>query len=261
MKKFEIPYNFCKESLLGEAYRYKDKIDCVYLPAYYEHSVSTRTECGNYPLDIDTYWEHVDFIKELGLEPSVLFQSGIVSDEIIQMYLNRGIRYFIVRDDNLAIRIKQLNPNTRITASIIKQLTVEDLNTKDLSMYDNIVLDFHLNRLETVKSLPKNHKYILMPNAPCYYDCPKERCMFHWFHGKELDESEVFCVDLYKESCWIPANALHEYDEYIDGYKLQGREMNDYSLLYYMLHYMDDYYQEEACKFPWDLPYHRNQEI
>lgn len=251
-KKFEIPYNFCKEAIVGIAYKYKDKIDTIYIPAFYRHTRVTRIEIDNYPKTEDEYIDHINFLQGLGFDVSILFQGGVVDKSIVDFYLGNNIKSFIVYDDALAIMIKELCPEAKITASITKQLSPMDIKTMDLSMYDRIVLDFRLNDIDIIKDLPKKYKYVLMPNTPCYMDCPKERCQKHWFDGFEFQKGK-FCHELgFCKPAWIDAKDLSVYDDYVELYKLQGREICDYSLLYYMMHYMDEYYASEDIKpFYW----------
>ena len=171
MKKFEIPYNFCKQGL-EDMLKYEnyddiqimwgvDWIDSVYLPAFCEDSQTTRLELKIHPLEWFEYVDHISYIQDKGLSPDVLLQGDKKIDiDTIGKYIDLGIDKFIVKEDANAKLIKDNFPNAMTTASITKMLTVEELKDKDLSMYDRIVLDFRLNDLDVVKSLPKNHKYV-----------------------------------------------------------------------------------------------------
>ena len=243
MKKFEIPYNFCKLDLQTVlASGIKDYIELVYVPAFWEHTQTTRLELERHPLDTDEYIDHIKFIQEHELKVSILLQGEDLSDDIIDFYINLGIDSFIVRSDVLAKRIKDRFPNCEVIASITKILSVNDLMQKDLSMYDKIVLDFRLNDLNIIKCLPRNHKYIVMPNTPCFRDCPKERCLKHWFNGKKYIEDGDFCSNLwFHKPAFIPPEDLRDFDDYVDSYKLQGREYIKYLLPYYILTYIENY--------------------
>lgn len=250
-KKFEIPYNFskhCLKKIVDNHFTEDDWIEFVYIPAYYKHCHTTRLEYGRFPSNIDDYIGHIRFIQSLRLDIAVLLQSEEeLEDSVISFYLNLGVRNFIVKNDNTARRIKQLNPNAKTIASITKLLTLNDILAKDLSMYDKIVLDFRMNDIDIVRKLPKSLHYILMPNSKCCKDTPKERCMTHWgYTNFNFLENEFKCneTSMGVNSAYLTPDQLKYFDEYVDGYKLQGREI-PYDYMYNIIFpYVEDYYND-----------------
>ena len=239
-RKFEIPYNFSKETIL-KLLPYKNIIETVYVPAFKEHCHSTRFEFGLDPSSLEEYLDHLEFLQNQGLPVSILLQEDKLLDRsIIEFYLDRHIDSFIVRNDNTAKLIKNINPNIETIASITKLLTVEEINILDLSMYDKIVLDFRLNDLEIVSKLPIKYKYILMPNTVCSKNANPKMCRLHWDCGDKL-KCNLKCYNPDNPNlATISPQDLHKFDKYICTYKLQGRERRGNDMYEYILPYLTE---------------------
>jgi hypothetical protein len=92
--------------------------------------------------------------------------------DALEKYYNLGIRIFTISEDALAIAAKSRHPEISVTLSITSALTAADIQSRDLSMYDHIVLFYWFSRhLDVVKGLPKKYRYILIPNTDCYWNC------------------------------------------------------------------------------------------
>ena len=243
-KKFEIPYNFSKETI-SKLLPYKNIIETVYIPAYKEHCHSTRFEYGLDPNNLEEYLDHLEFLQNQGLPVSILLQEDRLLDKsIVKFYLDRHINSFIVRNDDTARLIKSIDSSIEIIASITKLLTVEEINTLDLSMYDKIVLDFRLNDLESVSKLPTKYKYILMPNTLCSKNANPKMCRIHWDCGDKL-KCNLKCYNPDNPNlAIISPYDLHKFDKYICTYKLQGRERQGNDMYEYILPYLTEYKRE-----------------
>ena len=130
-------------------------------------------------LTYDEYVLRLKCLQQLGLPLCVLMQRNAPLDAL-ERYYDLGIRMFTISDDSLAIASKSRHPDISVTLSITSALTESDIKSRDLSMYDHIVLFFWFSRhLDTVKTLPKKYRYILIPNTDCYWNCRWHDA--HWF--------------------------------------------------------------------------------
>lgn len=235
LKKYEIPFNFDIEYLnFLEKYIDKDWVEFIFLPAFKEDSSNARSHLegvskswGTYKVP-DTREEYEFYIKSIqksGFKPGVLFQEeNPIKDEILNYYLSLGIDTFVVNSDKLAKRIKSIDKNYKVIASITKTLSAKDLWEKDLSMYDKIVLHFPFNRaLNKIKELPPFYKYSILVNSFCVYNC--ESAHEHWNSTPETS-SKIHCMKSeHKENLiYIPPEYLNLFEPYIDSFKIQGRE-------------------------------------
>ena len=81
---------------------------------------------------------------------------------------------------------------------------------RDFSLYDFVLLYYPFNRrLDALKALaPMKEKLILMPNTLCHVDCPS---MQYWFPDPKHPSL---------------------FDDWVGGYKLQGREYTTDLIMY-----------------------------
>lgn len=239
MKKFEVPYNFdvnLMQSIKDAGYA--DYVELIYSAPFFEdhdgakkfyvHKDSTTTESWR-ELTREEYETRVRAITEHGFKLGILLQHPTqkVTEEIVSYYIGLGAKSFMVSNDQTALTIRKVDPTVEIIASITKKLSVYELLERDLSMYDKIVLYFPYNRaLDTIAMLPKKYKYVLLINCACGYTCPGTH---HWFakadsNGVELSDLNACTSSKRDEMILIMPQDLHYFDEYIDTYKLQGRE-------------------------------------
>lgn len=96
----------------------------------------------------------------------------------------------------------------------------------DFTYYDYIVMFYPFTRsLNILKSFTNlRDKLIIMPNSLCHTDCPGVQ---HWF-AKDVQsfDAEKLCPAYNDESrcTFIYPEHLNLFDDYVVGYKLQGRE-------------------------------------
>ncbi|HOJ64359.1 MAG TPA: hypothetical protein PLE45_08055 [Spirochaetota bacterium] len=230
-KRFEVQYNF--DYKLIDIYQdYKNYISYIYLPPYREDSINSRTVIEstdkNDPLYAPQsrmeYNDHIKYINNAGFNILLLWQdkNNFISEKTIENYTNLGINGFIVANDENAKIIKKYDKNIITVASIVQRLSFNKLKIGDFSYYDYIVLFFPFTRgLDAIKQL-SHLKDKLMPNKICYTECNGVR---HWFATKESIK-ELNCSKLANiENCnLIDPTHLYLFDEFVAGYKLQGRE-------------------------------------
>ena len=232
-KKFEVPYSF-DEDIIPYYTHYSSYINFLFLPPYYEDSINTRTCLQSkikgfsyMPQTREEYEYHLNLIKESGLRFIVLWQDKecIISKEILEYYTKLGACGFIIAKEENARIIKDYDSNLLVLASIVQRLC-KGISTKDFEYYDYCVLYFPFNRsLDAIKQLSElKNKLVVMPNSFCHTDCPGVQ---HWF-AKDMNsfEFEKLCP-AYKDnskSTFIYPEHLYLFDDYVGGYKLQGRE-------------------------------------
>jgi hypothetical protein len=235
MKKVEIGYNFDLELIdyIAEN-RYHEYISGIYtIPFKDDYGVSTRKYLtfSDVQNDRKLYEEHINKITSNNLSIILLLQDQehVLTKEVLEYYVNLGIKKFTVQNDDTAKMIKEYDSNLEIIASITKRLSYNDFMTKVLSMYDKFVLFFPFNRsLDTIKKLPQSYKYILLLNSPCGYTCP---ATFHWFsdcdeNGHEIMPNYPVCQSgIPNQMIQIFYNDMDLFDPYITEYKLVGREV------------------------------------
>lgn len=239
---FEVPYNF-DEKLIKYYQKNKNFINYLYLPPYKDDSANTRTSIQTrnvghcyMPKTREEYEYHLQKINSAGLRFVVLWQvyEKDISIDILNYYSELNTSGFIVANDKHAAFIKGNNPNLLAICSIV-QRTCCNILKKDLSNYDYVILYYTFNRaLDVLKQLQHlKDKLILMPNSLCDVDCPS---VHHWFPSekKPFNPSHDCSMTIeHIERCGIilPEH-LYLFDDYVGGYKLQGREFPTESIKY-----------------------------
>lgn len=228
-KLFEIPWNG-DENLLSEINRSKlaCKVKFVYFPCVKDHGITARAQAQTETED--DFIRIAEYIRSKGFEPCVLMQRDFDINHL-DFYFSRGIRYFTVAEDHVAMEIKNRMPNAYLTASITKNLMPEDYvwyseNRADL--YDIFILKFNFSRsLPDIRNLPKNLKYGIMPNSLCLWNC--RVYLDHWFPSKTKDPNSMIhphCGNLRENldnTMVIRPDDLYLFEPYIDSYKLIDR--------------------------------------
>jgi hypothetical protein len=231
-KLFEVPYNF-DENLIQFYKQNCDKISYLFLPPYKDDMINTRTHIQTHikgqcymPSSREEYERHLSFITEAHLKFVILWQSKEdISIEKIKYYCSLGTTGFTVASNNNAEIIKGYKANLVVISSIVRNICKEISNI-DFHNYDYIVMHFPFNRaLDVLKQLNLiKNKIILMPNTFCHTDCPGIQ---HWFAKTQDDfvpERDCKALRDIEYSAYIYPEHLHIFDNYISGYKLQGRE-------------------------------------
>lgn len=231
---FEVPYNF-DEKLLHFYKKNKSYISYIYLPPFKDDSPNTRTSIQTnipgrcyMPQTRSEYERHLNLISEIGLRFVVLWQLRdlTLSQEMLSYYCNLNTSGFIVANEQNAEIIKKYNSKLLTICSIV-QKSCANIKNKDLSNYDYVVLYYTFNRgLDAIKQLGHiKDKIILMPNSLCDHDCPSTH---HWFPSKDKPfDSKKDCsmsIKTISRCSLIFPEHLYLFDNYVGGYKLQGRE-------------------------------------
>lgn len=231
---FEVPYNF--DSKLVHFYKKNSSyIRYLYIPPYKDDSDNTRTIIQTntvgrcyMPDSRGEYERHLGEICEAGLRFVILWQmpERVISVDTIKYYQGLGSAGFIVANDTSAEVIKSYSTELSVTCSIV-QRTCTDVLRKDFRSYDYVILYYPFNRaLDALKMLGIiKDKIILMPNTLCNVDCPS---MHHWFPAKDrlfdaAKDCPLTASTLAKSGLIFPEH-LRLFDDYVAGYKLQGRE-------------------------------------
>lgn len=235
--KFEVPYNF-NESLILFYKKYASYISFLFLPPYKDDAINTRSSIETkkkgrcyMPQSRDEYEYHLRKIVDAGLHYVVLWQlpDSILSSKTLNYYCSLCVSGFVIGNDENAKIIKDFNPQLLVIGSLIQRLC-ENISKKDLRYYDYVLLYYPFNRsLDAIKQLSHiKNKVVIMPNTFCHIDCPS---IHHWFPSKDrpfvLDRDCLVLKDSlgYTKKCgFIFPEHLCLFDNYIGGYKLQGRE-------------------------------------
>ena len=135
MKQFEVPYNLDPEypEKLLQRPALIPYIDCIYAAAWKDDCENTRfdiTYRDNYPKSYEEYVSRIKALLALGIPVCILAQKK-ANITMIRKYRSLGIHQFILNDDKLAARIKQEYPEVRLSLSITRALTLEELQTGD----------------------------------------------------------------------------------------------------------------------------------
>lgn len=230
-KQYEVPYNFSYDFIpkLSRKRELFPSIRCIYLPAWREDAESTRQDIETreeYPKSYDEYVLRLNCLQQLGLPLCVLMQKNATLD-VLEKYYSLGVHIFTINDDALAIAAKSRHPDISVTLSVTSALTEKDITSRDLSMYNHVVLFFWFARhLDAVKALPDKYRYILIPNTECYWNCRWHDA--HWFatsHDAEMKATSQCrkCIRDMRDTSYIEPENLSYFDPYIDCYKLVDR--------------------------------------
>lgn len=244
-KKFEVPYNF-DESLIAFYGKYAAFINYLYLPPFKEDSTNTRTifetnKKGHcyMPQTRQEYEMHLSKIVGAGLRFVVLWQepNHIISTEMLNYYRKIGTSGFIVANDKNAKIIKNYSSNLLVIGSLVQHICA-NVTKRDFTDYDYVVLYYPFNRaLDALKELAfMKEKIVLMPNTLCHVDCSST---LHWFPNKEhtfVQKRDCMILNGTANSLdycgFISPKHLCHFDNFVGGYKLQGREYSTDLLKY-----------------------------
>lgn len=238
MKKFEIPYNLDPEfpERLAARQDLIPYIDSIYAAAWKEDCDNTRFDItfhDDYPKTYEEYEGRMKELLSLGIPVSILAQRN-AGMEMIKKYRDLGIHSFILNDDKLAAEIREAYPEVKLTLSVTRALTLQELQDGRFDMYDRIVLFHWFSRhLDSMALLPERYRYVMICNSGCYYDCKWHDA--HWFI--KADDAETYrkvseqacrsCNAILMEgkqrSSVIEPEDLIYFDPYVDCYKLVDR--------------------------------------
>ena len=235
MRKFELPYNFDKNLILG----YQlfgidiDDIDCIYMPPFikdYQSILRNNREDPYTQLSYDEYLDHIQYVNsqfpgKMQLLLQKTNEEEIMPEHLIKKYIDLGFNNFCVGNIQQAKIIKQIDQNIKIVGSIAMHIDKEKIyaNFKEYIRYfDSFVLDFSYNKdIVKIKQLPKNFEYMLLANSRCNIRCEGDR---HWWgDGKSHKCPGLYPNIPHNESCLIRPTDLYIFEPYIKVFKLQDR--------------------------------------
>ncbi len=237
--ELEIPYNYdgrFLESLTKLYPNYKDFVSFVYIAPFCEHSPNSRSHMFQeyVTMDIEEYEEHLALIRSYDLPIGVTLQGmDILSEDILRYYIEKQkVQFFMTVNDENAKLIKKINSNCITIASICKAMTKKQLLEADLSMYDRVVVDFRLNKLETIKELSKKFNCVCLSNPPCSCKTSIHTCQGHWLHLPDFDpekcqiqrDEEGHIYKTLNDFSGILPSEMIKFSNYVTSFKLQGRE-------------------------------------
>lgn len=263
MRQFEVPYNMDPNFI--NYFKERDDllpyVSCFYMAAWKEDCENTRyatTLFSSYPKNYEEYVQRLKSLQTLNVPVNILMQKG-ASFELIEKYIDLGVKQFTINDDELAKQLKEkYQDEIELTLSVTRSLTYIDLMENDYSMYDKIVLWVWFNRhLDILKQLPKQYSYTLLCNSRCVWNCQwHDR---HWWLKaddmlKYSQKEQDVCKHCYEESMKgdqnnnssIPPKDLEFFDPYIDVFKLVDRQMPTQAILFWLYNYV--YLFEEYSK-------------
>ena len=232
-KKFEVPYSF-DEDIIPYYAHYSTHVNFLFLPPFYKDLMNTRTCLQSkvkgfsyMPQTRKEYEYHLNLITERKLRFVVLWQDreSVISKECLDYYSKLGASGFIIANDKNAQIIKEYNSKLLVISSIVQRLC-RGISTKNFQYYDYCILFYPFTRsLDAIKQLSKlKDKLVIMPNSFCHTDCPGIQ---HWFvkdiRNFEFDKLCPAYNDNTKSTFIYPEH-LYLFDNYVGGYKLQGRE-------------------------------------
>lgn len=231
--KFEVPYSF-DEEIIPYYSHHSRYIKFLFLPPFFEDLSNTRTciqskiKGSSYmPQSRKEYEYHLNLLKKKNLSFVVLWQDrkNVISKDMLDYYSKLGTSGFIVANDKNAKIIKKYNSSLLVISSIVQRRCM-GISSSNFDYYDYCVLYYPFYRsLDAIKKLfGIKEKLVVMPNSFCHTDCPGVQ---HWF-AKDMNsfEFEKLCP-AYKDnskSTFIYPEHLYLFDDYVGGYKLQGRE-------------------------------------
>lgn len=235
MIKFEMPYNFDKQLILGYELLGVDinQIDCIYVPPFiedYQTILRTPEKDVYAQLTYEEYLDHIQYIEQhypgkLQLLLQQIKPEKNMPSNLIKKYINLGFNNFCVGNIEQAKIIKEINPNIKIVGSIAMH-TDYDKIISNLEVYkkyfNSFVLDFSFNKnILAIKKLPKEFEYMLLANSRCNIRCEGDR---HWWGDGESHKCPGIYPNInYMDSCMIRPNDLHVFQPYIKVFKLQDR--------------------------------------
>jgi len=234
---FEVPYNFSL-SLIRFYAKHSTKISFLFLPPYKDDSINSRTSIETKkkgrcytPQSREEYEYHLHEIVNAGLRFVVLWQvpGSTISEKTLSYYCGLGTSGFIIANDENAKIVKEYDPKLLVIGSLVQRIYV-NMTKRDFRYYDKVILYYPFNRsLNALKQLAyMKDKIVLMPNALCHIDCPS---IHHWFPSDDhpfVLERDCWVLrnkEDYVDKCgFISPEHLYLFDNYVGGYKLQGRE-------------------------------------
>lgn len=234
LRKFEIPYNFDKQLILGLQLINMNinEIACIYLPPYWEdyQAVDRNRNAELRKMTREEYADHVNFIEsKYPNKVQLLLQDTkrkqFLTEEQLEFYINLGFKNFCCGTYEQAKLIKSINSNFIIVGSIAMHIQKEDLygHPEYRGIFDYFVLDFsYTKNIQKIKYLPSYYQYMILANSLCNCECDGTH---HWELPEDaLNKCPGLITDVgWERSCLIRPMDLKYFDPYIAVYKIQDR--------------------------------------
>ena len=282
MKRLQVPYNlepYCLDMYAG----WVDYIQDIYFAASPEIFPSARVwdYKDNY---LDMQFQILDFCKKYDVRGAVLLNgvnNKLTDDNLdrlkgyLQMLCAHGLKVVVISNPVLSYWIRNNFPNLSIRLSI---LSLEYTLPKIISLYrtgliDEICLPPELNRNEdSLKELKKQCPKLQLStivNSICRQSCP----LYFWHQAlynsdRQMSDDKnmkqiLTSVDnigqnlsnSFKQIAFILPEEFDYYDQYFDGYKLEGRTWStialeqrlEYAALRINPTYLNDYLTMAWC--------------
>lgn len=258
MKPFDLPYNF-DFNLIDFYNIYFNKninrqIHSIYLPPHLNDYITAKSNQKIHttyntlkikniiPIDNQEYKEHILYIDKLLPNTLMLLlqqNNLLMSYNVLEKYLKLNIKKFCVGSIDQAKMIKEIDPSIEITGSITMKMMPNDLieqNSLLNQYFDNFVLWFPYNRnIKMIQQLPLNFNYILLLNCTCSINCQGTS---HWF---ATENDTIKCPSIQENNIQkqiiIPRDFLYLFNNYINIYKLQGREFPTKLIIEQIIYY------------------------
>ena len=263
-RKFEIPYNFDLNLIKG--------LQILNLPFDFIQYIYVSPHPNDYlgvgragtdkiqQMPWEEYVFHINYIKKyFPNKLQFLLQktdpTELISDEVLEKYINLGFTSFCCGTLEQAKMIKNINPNFETIASITSHLNTSKLKEQAddyLKYFNYIVLDFHFNRnIQEIKELPPEMNYILLVNSICNSKCQGTQ---HWFsNGKSFQCPGLIMTEGFSDSCLIRPMDLRYFDPYIKVYKIQDRSWPTFEILYDIILYTTDFSYYPGINYDEDI--------
>lgn len=263
MYQLEIPYNFdkklidCLKVLDSDGVMYH----AIYMPPFAEDYHSAKRYHVN-----QNFFEHVD-MKELLYQTRDEYESHVsyinaaypgrlmlllqqpnllISDKMLQYYIDLGFTKFCVNSKEQAKQIKAKSSEYEVICSIVHNISKEELESDpEINVFDAFVLPHCFNKdIDAIKALPKNYQYILLVNSDCSVHC---RGDFHWLANQDQEANiSKLCPRHRFQHYWKDITKIRPIDlpvffPYLRKFKLLGREKTTSALLREIVLYTTSY--------------------
>ena len=251
-RKFEIPYNFdwnyC--DILEGCNLINDSIRYIYAAPFHEdYTTIIRADLyGAKNLTREEYVKHILKIKQhFQGKMQLLLQNkkDIMPIEMLKWYISLGFTHFCCGNPMQAKMIKEYDPQLTVIGSIVLHVTREELCNNEYykQYFDEFVLDFSYGRkLQKIKELPRNKKYLILCNAYCHTNCDGDH---HWQVKDEFEEivcpGRLWETRDFSQSVLIRPMDLKYFDPWISTYKIQDRSWTTWEIVSDLILYQTDY--------------------
>lgn len=263
MKKLHVPYNLDLK-VLDLYQEWSNSIEDIYFPI--PPSIFTSARELNFPPDYNDHVQTIlNFCKQYQIRSALLVNGNRddLTDQIffqLTDYLNwivpLGLDVIVVANPYLIHWIRNHWPKLSIRLSVLSLINTESeiASIMEYAPVEEICLPPEINRnLDMLKFLKQTYpkiKFSVLASALCRGGCP----YYYWHQAASLSQVKytqhthnILTKELqYVSNHWTPSilqnpfilpSELNFYDQYIDGFKLEGRQYPTNSLKDMVAHY------------------------